>query len=433
MSTTQEVVVVPDIGDFGDIPVIEILVKRGDAVEVGGALVALESDKATMEVPSPIAGTVREVLVEIGFKVSKGSPLLVIEPSTVGVLPPRPNGANASPQEVAVQEPEPSPTRGAPVVDPPAAPRAVRLDNGAGGHLPAHASPSVRNYARELGVKISRVTGSGPKGRILRTDVQNYVRTELEAPAGRAQVGVSDHLPWPSLDFSRYGETERVELSRLKKISGRNLARNWAMVPHVTNFDEADVTALEEFRGEINRQEIAGGVKTTLLAFLVKASAATLKRFPEFNASLDGDHLILKRYYHIGFAADTPNGLVVPVIRDADRKGLVEIATEMAELAARARIGKLKPEEMQGGSFSISSLGGIGGTGFTPIINAPEVAILGAAKARIRPVWDGKRFRPRLILPIGLSWDHRAVDGASAGRFLVHLATVLGDFRWILL
>lgn len=446
-----EIVEVPDLGDFENVGVIEVLVQPGDAVEEGGSLITVESDKATMEIPSSRSGIVREVLVDIGSRVSTGTPIVrleVVKKAEEAVAPAagsgaaerptsRPVEADATPS-AAIPPPGASVAPGPRASTPPTRVAAAVMpspsQNG-GEKRPPHASPSVRKYARELGVDVSRVPSSGPKGRILREDVQAYVKGVVQGSGGAPTVATArpDLPPWPEVDYSRFGEIERVELSRLRKISGPNLARNWAIIPHVTNFEDADITDLEEFRKQTNREMEASGVKATMLAFLVKACAATLQHFPEFNASLDGEHLVLKHYYHIGFAVDTPHGLVVPVIRDADRKGIVQIATEMAEIAARAREGKLRADEMQGGTFSISSLGGIGGTGFTPIINAPEVAILGAVRAAMRPVWNGESFEPRLILPLSLSWDHRAVDGAAAARFLAHLSRILGDFRRVLL
>lgn len=423
MSTTREVTV-PDVGDFKNIPVIEILVKPGDVVKVNDPLMTLESDKATMEVPAPFAGRVKELLVAIGAKVSEGTLIAIIEAMD--------EAAPVATVEKVIEEPpllSPAPatshvlSASAPMPAPP-------LD----GHLPVHASPSLRHFARELGVDVDRVIGTGPKGRIQREDVLAHVKQHMrygaEAGGGGTGLGL---LPWPQIDFAKFGDVERMPLSRLRKISGPNLARNWVMIPHVTNFDEADVTDLEAFRLKVNKENADAGTRITMLAFLIKASVSTLKAFPEFNSSLEGEELVLKRYHHMGFAADTPNGLVVPVIRDADKKGVLEIASEMAVLARGAREGKLKATDMQGGCFSISSLGGIGGTGFTPIINAPEVAILGAAKAEMKPLWNGTEFRPRLVLPLSLSWDHRVVDGAAAGRFLHHLVGLLGDFRRILL
>ncbi|HMM55022.1 MAG TPA: dihydrolipoyllysine-residue acetyltransferase [Candidatus Desulfobacillus sp.] len=453
---------VPDIGDFGDVPVIEIAVKAGDTVKEEDTLVTLESDKATMDVPSPAAGTVKELRLKVGDKVSEGSVVLVLEggeqkagssereagsggkqsaissqPSASGEREAASSEqqAGSGEREAAVVAPQPAappatPSTPLPAPSGPSDPQPAA----AGGK--AHASPSVRRFARELGVDVARVDGSGPKGRILREDVQAYVKAALAQPGGTrpaAAGGGLDLLPWPQVDFAKFGPVEARPLSRIKKLSGANLARNWVMIPHVTQFDEADITELEALRVQLNRENEKAGIRLTLLAFLIKASVAALRKFPEFNASLDGENLVLKRYFHIGFAADTPNGLVVPVIRDCDRKGVLEIAQEMAALSAKAREGKLAPAEMQGGCFSISSLGGIGGTAFTPIINAPEVAILGVSKSQTRPQWDGKQFAPRLMLPLSLSYDHRVIDGAQAARFTAWLAQALSDLRRVLL
>jgi pyruvate dehydrogenase E2 component (dihydrolipoamide acetyltransferase) len=428
---------VPDIGDFRDVPVIGIEVRPGDTVKVEDPLVTLESDKATMEVPSPAAGVVKEIRLKVGDKVSEGTPILLLETAEIA---PSPQPAPASGSDVsspaaprtegrdeggATPETALAPAPPAPVPAP--AETAVEI---AGGHK-AHASPSVRRFARELGVDVALVKGTGPKGRILREDVQNYVKEALSQPRAAAPAAGLDLLPWPQVDFARFGPVEVRPLPRIKKISGANLARNWVMIPHVTQFDEADITELEALRVQLNHEK--AGVKLTLLAFLVKAAVAALKKFPDFNASLDGENLVYKGYFHIGFAVDTPNGLVVPVIRDADKKGVLEIAQEMGALSAKAREGKLGAAEMQGGSFSISSLGGIGGTAFTPIVNAPEVAILGVSKSQTKPVWDGQAFRPRLMLPLSLSYDHRVIDGAQAARFVAYLAQVLADMRRVLL
>ena len=416
---------VPDIGDFKDVPVIEVLVKPGDSVQAEAPLLTLESDKATIEVPSPAAGTVREVKVKVGDKVSQGTLLLLLE-----------TGDAAAPAAVAATvSASPAPASGAPAAAPAAAPAPPSAPApGQEGGAKAHASPSVRRFARELGVEIARVTGSGPRGRITAQDVQAYVKGVLGGGATAAATtpgsGVGlDLLPWPKVDFAKFGPVEAKPLSRIQKLSGANLWRNWVMIPHVTQFDAADITDLEAFRVAVNQDSDKTGVKLTLLAFLIKASVAALKKFPEFNASLDGDNLILKQYFHIGFAADTPNGLVVPVIRDADRKGINDIARDMAGLSKKARDGKLGPAEMQGGCFSISSLGGIGGTAFTPIINAPEVAILGVSKSEIKPKWDGQQFAPRLQLPLSLSYDHRVIDGATAARFTSFMCQLLADMR----
>ncbi len=426
---------VPDIGDFKDVPVIELLVKPGDTVAAEDSLVTLESDKATMEVPAPAAGVVKELKVKVGDKVSEGSLILLLEASAGAPAPakaeapksalPAPSGSEApAPAPAPVPAPAPAVVAAAPVPAPAPA-----------TGIPPHASPGVRRFARELGVDLSQVKGSAAKGRIVKEDVQNFVKAALSgggAAAPRATGGgLADlGLPaWPKVDFAKFGPIETQPLSRIKKISGPALARNWVMIPHVTQFDEADITDLEAFRARVNEENAKGGVKVTPLAFLVKAVVAALKKYPAFNSSLDGDNLIVKQYWHIGFAADTPNGLVVPVIKDADRKGITEIAKEMGELAAKAREGKLGPADMQGGTFSISSLGGIGGTAFTPIINAPEVAILGVSKSAMKPVWNGKEFVPRLMMPLSLSYDHRVIDGALAARFTTYLAQVIADLR----
>jgi len=439
MSTIE--VKVPDIGDFTDVPVIEVFVKPGDAVAAEDSLVTLESDKATMDVPSPAAGTVKEVRVKLGDKVSEGSSIVVLESDGASAAKPA-AAATAAP-------PKPAPTAPAPAAAPapsaapaPAhqpkpepAPAAAPVDEE--GFKGAHASPSVRKFARDLGVDLSRVTATGPKNRILHEDVQNFVKQTMTgaAPAAGAVTGAGalNLLPWPKVDFAKFGPFEARPLSRIKKISGANLARNWVMIPHVTQFDEADITELEAFRVTLNKENEKAGIKLTMLAFLIKASVAALKKFPDVNASLDGDNLVVKQYFHIGFAADTPNGLVVPVIKNADQKGVLQIAKEMGELSAKAREGKLGPADMQGGCFSISSLGGIGGTAFTPIINAPEVAILGVSKSQTKPVWDGKTFAPRLMLPLSFSYDHRVIDGAAAARFTAYLASLLGDMRRVML
>ncbi len=440
MSTIE--VRVPAIGDFKDIPVIDILVKPGDAVKADASLVTLESDKATMDVPSPTPGTVRELKVKVGDRVSEGTILMTLdEAGVVSAKPAAPAtpAATATPTPTAPPTPTltptaiPTPTPTPPAPIPSFAP-AAREEAGLG--KVAHASPSVRKVARELGVDLARLAGTGPRGRILHQDVQQFVKQVMSGtvPAGAAAERVSaggtlDLLPWPRVDFEKFGPIETRPLSRIRKISGANLARNWVMIPHVTQFDEADVTELEAFRARLNEENEKAGLKVTLLAFLVKACVAALRRFPEFNASLDGDSLVLKRYFNIGFAADTPNGLVVPVLKDADRKGVLDIARELGELSGRAREGKLGPAEMQGGCFSISSLGGIGGTAFTPIINAPEVAVLGVSRSVTKPVWDGAQFAPRLMLPLSLSYDHRVIDGAAAARFITYLVQVLADMR----
>ncbi|WP_395027562.1 dihydrolipoyllysine-residue acetyltransferase [Comamonas odontotermitis] len=429
---------VPDIGDFKDVAVIELLVKVGDTVTKEQSLFTVESDKASMEIPSPAAGVVKELKVKIGDKVNVGDLVAVLEGS-VAAAP----AASAAPVQAAPQAAAPAPASAAPASAAPVA--AVPAHNptvAPTGSLP-YASPSVRKFARELGVPLEEVKGSGNKGRITADDVQNFTKQVMtgavqtkaqaaKAPAGGAGVGM-DLLPWPKVDFSKFGAVERKDLSRIKKISGANLHRNWVMIPHVTNNDEADITELEAFRVSTNKENEKSGVKVTMLAFVIKALVAALKKFPEFNTSLDGDTLVYKQYFNIGFAADTPNGLVVPVLKDADKKGIIQISAEMGELAKKARDGKLGAADMQGGCISISSLGGIGGTHFTPIVNAPEVAILGLSKSAIKPVWDGKQFVPRLMLPLSLSYDHRVIDGASAARFNAYLGQVLADYRRIIL
>ncbi|MDB5855134.1 MAG: aceF [Herminiimonas sp.] len=446
---------VPDIGDFKEVEVIEMLVKPGDTVKVDQSLITVESDKASMEIPSSQAGVVKELKVKLGDKIAEGSVLLTLEPASDAAAAPAPAASAAAasapaaapaaantPAQPALSlvESKPQPAQSQPAATAQAAapaPAAGLSD----GQKP-HASPSIRKFARELGVDLARLSGSGPKGRITHEDVQAYVKSVIAGGAAPAKAGAAkgsgvglDLLPWPSLDFSKFGASELVPMSRIKKISGPNLHRNWVMIPHVTQFDEADVTELEEFRKSTNAAMAKSGLKLTMLAFVIKACVAALKQFPAFNASLDakGENLIVKQYWHIGFAADTPNGLVVPVVKDADKKGMAQIAKEMGELSAQARDGKLKPVDMQGASFTISSLGGIGGTAFTPIINAPEVAILGLSRSAIKPVWDGKQFQPRLMMPLSLSYDHRVIDGAMAARFTVYLADVLADMRKTLL
>jgi pyruvate dehydrogenase E2 component (dihydrolipoamide acetyltransferase) len=434
-------VTVPDIGDYKDVPVIELLVQPGDRVAADDPILTLESDKATMDVPAPVAGIVRELLAKVGDRVSQGSLVLKLEAADDGDAQAAVEAARApaaAPAAATMPQPAPAASPPAPVeaVTTPAAvlPPALPV----GGKV--HASPSVRGYARELGVDLAQVRASGAKGRITREDVTAHIKAAMSSgivpgkTVAQAAPGIGlELLPWPKVDFAKFGPVTVEPLSRIKKISGANLSRNAIVIPHVTNFDEADVTDLEAFRNQINDENARHpeATKLTMLAFLVKASIAALKAFPTFNSSLDGENLILKQYYHIGFAADTPNGLVVPVIRDADRKGLYEIAGEAAALARKARDGKLGPADMSGACFTVSSLGGIGGTGFTPIINAPEVAILGVTRSQIKPVWDGSAFQPRLIMPLCLSWDHRVIDGALAARFLVHLRQVLADFRRI--
>jgi len=433
---------VPDIGDFKDIPVIEVLVKPGDMIKKNDSLITLESEKAALEVPATEDGVLKDVRVKVGDKVSKGSVIATLEPAAATPAPaapkvetPKPAPAKAEAPKPAAAKPAeggPEPSRRAeapkaPVAAPAPAPTRAS-ENGS-----VHASPSIRRFARELGVDLHAVAPSGPNGRVTREDVQNFVKRVVSDPSVRtgsvARDGGLSVVPWPTVDFAKYGEIERKPLSRIKKISGPILHRNWVTIPHVTQDDDADVTDLEEFRKELNAELSKRGIKVTMLAFLIKAVVAALKQFPDFNSSLDGDELVYKKYYNIGFAADTPDGLVVPVIKEADRKGIADLAKETSDLAAKAREGKLALAEMQGGTFTISSLGSIGGTYFTPIINAPEVAILGACRAAVRPVWDGKQFIPRLIQPLSLSYDHRVIDGASAARFTAYLATVLADLR----
>lgn len=427
-------VAIPDIGDYKNVPVIEIMVKPGDRIAVDDPILSVESDKATMEVPSPVAGVVRELLIQIGSKVSQGTPILTVEPAAVihNHLP-------------SSENPVPRPATHAHEVDkreqisprPAASPKSAVVNDASDDLASVHATPSVRAYARELDVDLAKVRPTGSRGRILRDDVQTFIKTSLASNAtlvssGGQTVGVG--LPaWPQVNFAKYGEIDRQPLTRIQQISGANLTRNWLTIPHVTNFDHADVTELEAFRTDLNREKRKPEVKVTMVAFLLKSAASALRAFPRFNASLDGDHLVLKKYVHVGFAVDTPKGLMVPVIRDVDQKGLLQIALEMGELAEKARQGTLSSPDMQGGCFSVSSLGGIGGAGFTPIINAPEVAILGAARSKTEAVWNGEVFAPRLITPISLSWDHRVVDGVAAARFLGHIAETLGDFRRALL
>jgi len=426
---------VPDIGDYSDVPVIEVLVKVGDVIEKEQSVVTLESDKATMDVPSSHAGIVKEIKVKVGDLISEGALVLVVESSDAAAIP-APAVATAAPSIPAVSMPMPAPTQTqtptpvAAVVAP-----AVQAISVAAGNEVSHASPAVRKYARELGVNVALVKGSGPKGRITQEDVQAFVKgvmsgaTPTASTKSGGNMGGLDLLPWPTVDFTKFGAIERQPLSRIKKLSAANLARNWVMIPAVTYHEDADITELEAFRVSTNKENEKQGNKITMLAFMIKAAVAALKKYPEFNSSLDGDDLVLKKYFHIAFAADAPNGLVVPVIRNADQKGINEIARETGELAALAREGKLKPDQMQGASFTISSLGGIGGTYFAPIINAPEVAILGVSKAAMKPVWDGTQFVPRLICPLSLTADHRVIDGASATRFTVYIAQLLADFR----
>ena len=478
---------VPDIGDFDGVPVIEILVAPGDTVEKDQGLVLLESDKATMEVPSPFAGVVKEIKVSVDDKVAEGALVATIEAGgedsgedaagaddggkagkdgdgdkarkdgdgKAGSAQPGGTDERAEPegQAPAAEQDDPAVEPASPGSRPDNIARAAMDHAPAGGGAPPvrfeaaavlpdkvpYASPAVRLFARELGVNLGQVEGSARGGRITREDVQKFVKSALAGGAGRAAAagggGGLDLLPWPKVDFSKFGEVEEKPLSRIQKISGANLARNWAMIPHVTQHDDADITGLEELRKQLNKENEKAGIKLTMLAFLMKASVAALQKYPQFNASLDasGETLVMKKYFHIGFAADTPNGLVVPVVRDCDKKGVIEIAQETSALAKKARDGKLGPADMSGGCFSISSLGGIGGTHFTPIVNAPEVAILGVSRSEMKPVWDGKEFRPRLVLPLSLSYDHRVIDGAAAARFTTYLGQLLADMRRVLL
>jgi pyruvate dehydrogenase E2 component (dihydrolipoamide acetyltransferase) len=439
---------VPDIGDFKDVEIIEVLVKAGDEIVVEQSLITVESDKASMEIPASIAGRIVEMRVKLGDKISEGSVLAMIEPALASAGAP----AAASVPAPAALAPAPAPAAPAAPssasISPTPSPESAASAGDTGNTAPVgsahvspvddthvvkpHASPGVRKFARELGVDLHRVRGSGPKQRITQDDVRGYVKGVITAATVPAQGGDGAALgliPWPKVDFAKFGPIDPKPLSRIKKLSGANLHRNWVMIPHVTNNDEADITDLEEFRVSLNKESDKTGVKYTMLGFLIKAVVAALKKYPEFNSSLDGDQLVYKNYYHIGFAADTPNGLVVPVLKDADKKGLSEIAKETSDLAKKARDGKLSPAEMQGGTFSISSLGGIGGTHFTPIINAPEVAILGVSKSYFKPVWNGKEFIAQLTLPLSLSYDHRVIDGAAAARFNNVLRSLLSDFR----
>jgi pyruvate dehydrogenase E2 component (dihydrolipoamide acetyltransferase) len=447
---------VPDIGDFAEVSVIELLVKPGDAVKAEQSLITVESDKASMEIPSSHAGVVKELKIKLGDKVKEGSVVLLLD-AQVGEVAQAPAPAAA---------PSPAPAQAAPAQPAPLAPAvaalaasapAVAIASASIATLPAHdpmapkgalphASPSVRKFARELGVPLDELKGSGHKGRITEDDIKNFTKSVMAGSArtssmGAASGGVSgasggsglNLLPWPKVDFAKFGEVERQDLSRIKKISGANLHRNWVMIPHVTNHDIADITELEALRVQLNKENEKSGIKVTMLAFVIKACVAALKKYPDFNTSLDGDQLVYKKYFHIGFAADTPNGLVVPVLKNADQKGILQISQDLAELSKKARDGKLSPAEMTGGTFSISSLGGIGGRFFHPIINAPEVAILGLSKSFMEPVWNGKEFAPRLSLPLSLSYDHRVIDGAAAARFNAYLGQVLGDFRRVML
>ena len=436
-------VLVPDIGDFDEVAVIEVMVQAGDQIKLEQSLITVESDKASMEIPSSHAGRVKEIKVKLGDKVAKGSLVVVLEVTGAAAQPaaapaPAAAAAAASPAPAAAAAPA------APAVPVATAPAAHEPTQAKAGQ--PHASPSIRKAARELGVPLAEVAGSGPKGRIRLQDLQGFVKgvmsgavatsaQKAKAPAAAAGGGEAfpGLLPWPKVDFAKFGPIERKDLSRIQKISGANLHRNWVVIPHVTNHDDCDITELEAFRVLLNKENEKTGIKVTMLAFMIKAAVAALKKFPQFNSSLDGEQLVLKNYFHIGFAADTPNGLMVPVIKDADKKGVFQISQEMGELARKARDGKMGPADMSGGCFSISSLGGIGGRYFTPIINAPEVAIMGVCKSSTEPRWDGKQFVPRLILPLSLSWDHRVIDGAAAARFNAFFGSVLTDFRRVLL
>ena len=433
-------VMVPDIGDFKDVAVIEVMVKPGDSIKLEQSLITVESDKASMEIPSSHAGVLKELKVKVGDTVNIGDLLAILEGAAGAVAPAPVAAANVAAPATAAAVAAPA----AAMVSAPAAAPAHNPTASPALGLP-HASPSVRKFARELGVPLAEVQGKGPKGRITLDDVQGFTKSVMagavqtaaqkaKAPAatggGGSELGL---IPWPKVDFAKFGPIERKEMGRIKKISGANLLRNAIMIPAVTNFDDADITDLEAFRVSTNKENEKSGVKVTMLAFLIKACVAALKKFPEFNSSIDGDSLVYKQYWHIGFAADTPNGLMVPVIKDADKKGVLQISQEMGELAKKARDGKLSPAEMSGATFTISSLGGIGGRYFTPIINAPEVAILGVCKSNMEPVWDGKAFQPRLMLPLSLTWDHRVIDGAAAARFNAYLGQILGDFRRVLL
>ncbi len=431
---------VPDIGDFDEVAVIEVFVKTGDTLKAEQSVITVESDKASMEIPSSHAGVIKELRVKLGDKIKKGSVLALVETQVAALAAP---ATPATPQATFKENPQgssvakPAPVLASPPAAPPHQPTVA-----ASGKLP-HASPSIRKLARELGVPLLEVKGSGNKGRITQTDLQNFVKQVMSGTvktqaqgtqtATNTGAGLPGLLAWPQVDFAKFGPIERKDQSRIKKISAANLHRNWVMIPHVTNHDDADITELENFRVLLNKENEKTGIKVTMLAFLIKACVAALKKFPEFNASLDGEQVVFKQYFHIGFAADTPNGLMVPVIKDADKKGVLQISAEMSELAKKAREGKLGPAEMTGGCFSISSLGGIGGRYFTPIINAPEVAILGVCRANTEPRWDGKTFAPRLMLPLSLSWDHRVIDGATAARFNAYLGQILTDFRRVLL
>ncbi|HUF81002.1 MAG TPA: dihydrolipoyllysine-residue acetyltransferase [Burkholderiales bacterium] len=446
MSNVIEVKV-PDIGGFENVPVIEVLVKPGDTVKPEDALLTLESDKATMEVPSPAAGMVKDLKIKVGDKVSAGSLVLMLETAGDGAAAAQPAAEKpaASPARPAAR---PAPAQAVPTAtqapytqslsrgqrEASSAP-ADAMDRMEGGYACAHASPSVRHFARELGVDLARIKGTGPKDRVLRDDVRNYVKGELARPRGPGGGAGLNLLPLPEVDFAKFGPVTTQPLSRIRKLAGANLHRNWVTIPHVTQNDEADITELEEFRKIQTEEAKKQGIRFTILCFLLKAAVVALKQHPEFNASLapDGENLVLKQYFHVGIAVDTPQGLVVPVIRDVDKKGLMDLAKELGEVSARMRAGKISPSDLQGGCFSISSLGGIGGSHFTPIINAPEVAILGVGKSATRPYWNGKAFEPRQMLPLSISYDHRVIDGAQGARFIAFLSTVLSDIRRLVL
>ncbi|MGF1642630.1 MAG: dihydrolipoyllysine-residue acetyltransferase [Thiotrichales bacterium] len=424
---TMKEILVPDIGNFGEVEIIEVLVKPGDQIAAEDSLITLESDKASMEIPSSDAGVVKALKVKVGDRVSRGSPIVVLEVGDGALTSAAP--APLSPPPPSIVTPAATPAATSAATPPPRPSPTAQIDEIK--FVAAYASPSIRRFARELGVDLGRVQGSGRKGRILKEDVQGYVKLALTQGIG----GGLAVAPLPEIDFSQWGEIETKALSKINKLTGQNLHRNWVTVPHVTQFDEADITDLEDFRRSMADESKARGIKLTLLAFLIKAVVSALRAYPRFNSSLDatGEYLIMKKYFHIGVAVDTPDGLVVPVIRDADRKSLVDIAAELGEISEKARARKLRPQDMQGGCFTISSLGGIGGTQFTPIVNAPEVAILGVSRSKMQPVWNGQEFEPRLILPLSLSYDHRVIDGADGARFTAFLNRVLSDTRRLLL